>query len=718
MNSRKNTLTAGITVILAASLLVATAVIGEGGLDLSSATHAEELLLLASGALICFSVLTAAKSLKPWGAVTALLFVLLTLFTALSITWSVEPSESWLESSKMLAFLAVFVTGIALSRRFPNRSSILLGSLLTACFALSSYAILTKVFPSWLNPNEELARLRAPFGYWNSVGLMAALGIPLTLWLGTDRGVNRWFRVCSLPVLSILIVTIMLSYSRGALVAAIFGATLWFALPTARRVRSLAVLASSSVVATLATKWIFSITELVNERVPLEDRISAGYKLGTIVLVMTLVLTFTGWLLEYLTDKRPLTTNSRKRIGQVTAVLAIACAVGALTAVSVSDQGLTGSISSKWSDLTSVDSGPPTNEPGRLGAVSSLRSRYWQEAFRIFEDNKLLGVGAGGYATARFKYRRSPFKVRHAHGYLVQTAADLGAVGFILSLALLTAWLLSTARTLGPWRSDKETASFSNESNRNVLFALTLVVVIFGVHSFVDWTWSVPGNAACTLLVAGWLSGLGPLSQNRGSSLSFKNGLRSRYRASVALFTVLLTISFIWTVAQPLQSKQASDASLDAVIDGNIAKAQKKADTARHKNPLSTEPLYDLATVAIQLGQDTKALELIEEAVKLQPRNPVVWERLARYQLATLESPAKALPSIQRALALDPRSPRIQSLFLLTRNLLASQIEEQRILKQMQRDRKKQQRKAQSDKTENDSLTATTDSSSPTNGIP
>ena len=37
------------------------------------------------------------------------------------------------------------------------------------------------------------------------------------------------------------------------------------------------------------------------------------------------------------------------------------------------------------------------------------------------------------------------------------------------------------------------------------------LVVVFGVHSLVDWTWYVPGNACVALLCAGWLAGRGPL---------------------------------------------------------------------------------------------------------------------------------------------------------------------------------------------------------------
>ncbi len=43
------------------------------------------------------------------------------------------------------------------------------------------------------------------------------------------------------------------------------------------------------------------------------------------------------------------------------------------------------------------------------------------------------------------------------------------------------------------------------------MLCMLCLVVVFGVHSLVDWTWYVPGNACVALLCAGWLAGRGPL---------------------------------------------------------------------------------------------------------------------------------------------------------------------------------------------------------------
>ena len=80
----------------------------------------------------------------------------------------------------------------------------MLGAITLACVVISAYAVLTKVLPGALNPDEIYARLREPFGYWNSVGLMAALGVPGVLWLGTRRTGHQALNALAYPALGLL----------------------------------------------------------------------------------------------------------------------------------------------------------------------------------------------------------------------------------------------------------------------------------------------------------------------------------------------------------------------------------------------------------------------------------------------------------------------------------------------------------------------------------
>ena len=49
------------------------------------------------------------------------------------------------------------------------------------------------------------------------------------------------------------------------------------------------------------------------------------------------------------------------------------------------------------------------------------------------------------------------------------------------------------------------------------MLSMLCLVVVFGVHSTVDWTWFVPGDACVALVCAGWLAGRGPLTGATGA---------------------------------------------------------------------------------------------------------------------------------------------------------------------------------------------------------
>ena len=205
-------------------------------------------------------------------------------------------------------------------------------------------------------------------------------------------------------------------------------------------------------------------------------------------------------------------------------------------ALAVSHRGLTGSISHGFHTLTNTHAPVPAETPGRLTAIGSVRAVYWNEALKVFQAHPALGAGARSYGTASLRYRSEDLEANDAHGFVVQTLADLGLVGLAIVLALLLTWIAAAGRATHPfnrrwtswrelkqdgwrdlgWRPVKdrpelgEARAYSPE--RIGMLSMLCLVVVFGVHSTVDWTWFVPGDACVALLCAGWLAGRGPLT--------------------------------------------------------------------------------------------------------------------------------------------------------------------------------------------------------------
>ena len=184
------------------------------------------------GALLCAAalLLPRARAQRLHGAPALFALVLLAAYTAISIIWSLAPSDSWIEANRTFAYLSAFAGTIALARLAPGNWPAVLHGIALACVAVSTWALLTKIFPGALAEDETYARLRAPFDYWNSVGLTAAIGVLALLWLGARRSGRAAVNALAWPGIALLEVALMLSYSRGALLALVAGLAFWFAV--------------------------------------------------------------------------------------------------------------------------------------------------------------------------------------------------------------------------------------------------------------------------------------------------------------------------------------------------------------------------------------------------------------------------------------------------------------------------------------------------------
>ena len=126
-------------------------------------------------------------------------------------------------------------------------------------------------------------------------------------------------------------------------------------------------------------------------------------------------------------------SRARARGGASASVLVVGLAlvpVGvAIAAQARPTQGLRGSISSRWKRSPTRTPARRPTAPSRLTAAGSVRARYWDEALRIFGDNPLHGRRRRRLRDGAQALPHGRPGVRHAHGYVVQTLADLGIAG-------------------------------------------------------------------------------------------------------------------------------------------------------------------------------------------------------------------------------------------------------------------------------------------------
>jgi hypothetical protein len=637
-----------------------------GGTELSRTSITEVATMLAGVAVIAASLLWGRPG-RLYGAASLVAFALLAVLTSFSVLWSVVPELSYVEAGRTLSYLVVFAAAIAGARLAPRAApgvvvGVFVGALLPVAYSLAS-----RIWPGTLAENEFSNRIGAPFQYWNAVGTVAAIAIPLALWLGSRRTGSVWGRALAYPAVGMCVLAILLTQSRGALAAAVVAAALWLTI-VPLRLRSLPVIIVPALAAGAVGAWALSKDPFSKSLQPLEAKEAVAGDFGLLVVLMSVLLLVAGFAINVGLQRGLVSMRTRRRAGVLGVALACLVPLVAFTSVALS-----GNIDDRVSQLTSETEVSPDEGGARVFASSSTRGKYWREAGRVFEDRPAVGVGAGAFAVARLRHRTDAAVTAHAHGFLPQTLADLGIAGVVLTLLLLFAWLAAALRTTAvlPRRlpyalpSDEPSPRRDWDRDRTALVALSAAAIAFGVQSMIDWTWFIPGPAVLALVAAGFVAGRGPGAALPATPDPWSRPSTTRIVAAVGVALAGLVLA--WAVWQPEASDRATGDALELADEGRLPEAIAKTRDAAEINPLAAEPLLVRASIQTQAGDVAAARETLERAVLSFPGDPQTWYRLAAFQLGTLNRPDEALQTLQGAVYLDPFWNTARTLFLEAR---------------------------------------------------
>jgi len=536
----------------------------------------------------------------------------------LSIAWSSARVESVDELERALVYLCG-LTALLLLVRSASVTQLLAG--VTAAIALvSAYALATRLFPDRVGAFDSIAgyRLSEPVGYWNALGVLAAVGALLALGFAAraERLGARAAAAASLPVFAL---TIEFTFSRGSWTALAAGLAATVALDP-RRLQLVACLLSLAPLSAVAV-WLASrSTSLTTEHSTLGSAASEGHRLA-LVLAGLLAASAAAAAGIALLERRAAFGERLRRIATCSLAAAVLfCAVGLVAAYG-------GPATLAHKAVHSFES-PPVRGARLSGRVFSLSSNgridLWRAAWRQFESRPLLGGGAGSYEQYWRQHRPNALDVRDAHSLYLETLAELGAVGFVL-LVLALAAPFAAAR-----------------SRRLPLVPVALgAYVAFLVHAGIDWDWEMPA-----VMLAGFACGAAALVAARTDAPRL--GARVRY-AGAALLVAVGAFA-----AVTLVGNRALDAGASAAAAGNWTKARAEAGTARTWLPWSSEPWRVLGDASFGRGDFAAAARDYRHAISLDPRNWVLWFDLG-YATSGRESDA----AFARAAALDPRNPDI-----------------------------------------------------------
>jgi hypothetical protein len=643
--------------VLVAAAFVALAMISGGGVDNLVATPGNtwtEIAVTVLGTAIVAIALIIGPPGRRWGLVTVLLLAALTALEGLSIVWSYLPDSSWLATGQAVSYLAAFAAAVCAARLAPDRWPALLGGFAIAMTALCGWSLLVKVFPSTLASGNFAGRLQAPFGYWNAIGLCAALGVPACLWVGTRRGPSRPFAGLAAPALCLLLAVDVLSYSRSADAAGAVALAIWMIF-VPLRLRSVVLLAIGAGGTAVISWWMLTHRALHDNNVALAAQDHAGHTFGIVIAIVLIVVTACGIWASRAMSRMSVSPAMSRRIDLALVAVVVLGVLAGVGGVAASSRGLTGEISHVWDQLTATNAHVSANAAGRVFQFGSSRPAYWHQAIQVGDHALFKGVGLLGFGVARLRYTTNTNIVSEAHSYVFEIFADLGLLGVVLTFALLGSWLVAAARPLA-LRVRTATLEVSQRVERESMVALAAIVIAFGVQSTLDWTWFFSGVTVPVLLCAGWLAGRGPLVRpaaipaREPSRVAVLDRLAARPFAAGAVVLLVIGALFVgWMQWRPLRSNQQLTRSEST---NNTAAAFPLARSATSSDPLSVAPYPWLCSLDMDLNDVPAARSELVKARNLQPQNPVTWMNLGLFdfyhQRITL-----ARPEFERVLDLD-----------------------------------------------------------------
>lgn len=528
---------------------------------------------------------------RPSAAVAVLLGAF-AAWTALSSIWSLSPTQSMLDAQRVTVYAAVFLAAALWVRRSRER---LLTAVWLAIVVVSVWALLTRLVPDRFGVDYvgSGARLSAPVGYWNALGLYAAIGSLVGIALAIEARV-RLLRLAAAASVPLLVTTVYFTYSRGAWVSLGCGLAVLIALD-ARRVRLAAGLAILASISALVV-WRASATRsLTVAAPPLARAAHDGHRLAIILLVAAAASAFAARMLSALDDRLVLPAEWHRRARVTTVAVALVAAIAATAAY-----GSPETIARKgWDAFSAPNAAPTPTLNGRLFSFSGTgRVAHWRIAWREFEAHPLLGTGARTFEIEWYRNRPVPFRVRDAHNLYLQTIAEVGIVGAALLFAAL---LIPVATGVAARR-------------RPLIAGAAGAYCAFLVHAVVDWDWQLTG-VALPVIVLGAVLARAPART-----------LRWRGRRFALAGAALLALAGLVTIAQRLPLDRLDT----AIAKQQWLRAEEDAHRASTLAPWSSEPWLKLGEAELAAGLTPQADEAFRRAVARDGNNWVAWWDLAR----------------------------------------------------------------------------------------
>ena len=574
---------------------------------------------------------------RPWGAVSAgfaagaATLGLLAAWTLLSATWSDAPARAVTEYDRVLLYLLGFLVVGSLGRT-QDRLRWAVRGLAFAAFAVCLCGLVTRLAPDVWTISAAVAedRLNYPLGYWNALGLLAAIGMLLAFALTCDDRERPVVRVLAAAALPVLGPTLLLTFSRGASAAGAAGLAVLLLAARPRALLTGAIVAVPTV--TVAVMSAYGAELLASDRPTTAQATAQGHDVALVVALCVVMAAAARAALLPL-DRRvaALRAPARLRGPAVIAGLVLVLAGGAVAAALAA--GVPAKLDRQYERFVEGSSIEDAGLTNRLtNPDNNGRIEQWRVALDAFSVQPLRGRGAGTYPLEWDRERPENYQVEDAHSLYIEVLGELGLIG----LALVAAPLLLVlggfaARARGP--------------DRAVGGALLGAGVAWALNAGVDWTWEMP-VITLWLFATGGLALAAPVSSEPG-------------RALPPLGRIVIALGCLALAAVPVQvllSEGPLRESARAFSRGDCSTAIDDALRSIAVLGVRPEPFIVMGYCDVRIGRTDLALRALHSAVLKDPRN---WEGHYALALARAAAGLDPRPRLRLAQGLNPLQPLI-----------------------------------------------------------
>ena len=488
-----------------------------------------------------------------------------------------------LEAERGILYVAATAAALLLlSTR--EASAALPGGIVAGAVLVSLYALGTRLFPGHVGGAYDPSsgyQLAEPIGYWNALGLLAAIAILLAIGFATHGHLVT--RSLAAVAIVVLLPTLYFSFSRGALVALAGGAVMQVALDP-RRARLLS-LGSWSPCRRARGAGGLGVHALTAAGATLQTAQAEGSHLTRRLLVLALVAAAAPVVLFLVERRLRLPERAGTVLVAATVLAAGLVTVGALVAAGGPVTVVERAVDSFTEPL---QAGEGDLQRRLLSVSGNGRGDYWHVAWTMARDEPLHGTGAGSFEAHWLQDRPISFYARDAHNLYLETLGELGALGLILLVATLALPL----------------AVLPHVRRLRYCPAAAGAFIAYLLHASVDWDWEVPAVTLAALFCAAAL-----LASRRSALLTG----RARVTA-LALATPVLAIALVMHVGN-----RATAASIAAIDRGDPDRALAQAQRAIDWAPWSDEPWQLRGEAELLVEDDAAARKSLKRAARAQP---------------------------------------------------------------------------------------------------